>query len=176
MMTRAARWGIGQEFMPGVYRALQKSGHGAMARSMGVKGTPGPHNWLEYLISGLWATMEGGITLVMVPEMAQHLVDLGFKSKEAVYEWIWRRSFEPVKQYRMRGAPDFTTNGWTSIERTSGKHWLELPDDYMVPAGGNEAFDNCIIIGGGAGDEETCFRFGGMGGGHGAVYSIDAWR
>ena len=36
----------GRQFSPGGYRALQKSGHGAIARRLGVKGTPGPHNWL----------------------------------------------------------------------------------------------------------------------------------
>ncbi|MFC1900156.1 hypothetical protein ACFLYN_01035 [Chloroflexota bacterium] len=171
MMTRAGNWGIGQQFAPGVYRALQKDGHGAMARKLGVKGIPGPHNWLDYLLDGVWATMEGGITLVMVPEMAQHLQDLGFKSKEEVCEYIWKKSFEPVKAYRNRGQPDYTTNGWRNIERTSGKPWLELDDDYMVPAGGPSPNNNCIIICGG--EEETCHRFGG---GHGAHYSIDVWR
>lgn len=171
MATRPGSWGIGQMFMPGVYRALQKDGHGAMARYLDVKGIPGPHNWLEYLVDGLWATMEGGITLIMIPEMAQHLHDLGFKSKDDVCEWIWKKSFEPVKEYRMRGMPDFTTNGWTSIERTSGKHWKELDEDYMVPAGGNFPRANLVLVCGG--EEETCHRYGG---GHGPVYSIDAWR
>jgi hypothetical protein len=171
MVTHPGSFGIGQHFMPGVYRALQKDGHGAMARYLGVKGVPGPHNWLDYLCVGLWADREGGVTLMMIPEMAQHLVDIGFKSKEAVGEYIWKKSFEPVKEYRMRGAPDFATNGWRSIERTSGKPWLELDDDYMVPAGGDSARANLILVCGG--DEETCHRFGG---GHGQPYLIDNWR
>jgi hypothetical protein len=171
MGTRAGNWGIGQFFMPGVYRAFQKDGHGAMARKLGVKGIPGPHNWLEYLCEGLWATMEGGITLVMIPEMAQHLADVGFKSKDEVCEWIWKKSFEPVKEYRMRGRPDFETNGWTSIEKTSGKRWLELDENYMVPAGGGFPRANCILICGG--EEETVHRFGG---GHGPVFNVDVWR
>ncbi len=171
MATHPGSFGIGQHFMPGVYRALQKDGHGAMARYLDVKGVPGPHNWLEYLAVGLWSAREGGITLVMVPEMAQHLVDIGFKSKDDVCEWIWKKSFEPVKEYRMRGAPDFATNGWTSIERTSGKPWKELDPDYMVPAGGNFPRANLVLVCGG--EEETCHRFAG---GHGPVFSIDAWR
>ena len=45
----------GVQFSPGGYRALQKSGHGGMARKLGVKGVPGPHNWLEHIFpnSGL---------------------------------------------------------------------------------------------------------------------------
>jgi hypothetical protein len=171
MVTRPGGFGAGQHFMPGVYRALQKDGHGAMARYLGVKGVPGPHNWLEYLIEGLWSAREGGITLIMIPEMAQHLVDIGFKSKDDVCEWIWKKSFEPVKKYRMRGAPDFTTNGWTTREKTSGKFWKELPDDYMVPAGGDFPRANLVLVCGG--EEETCHRFAG---GHGPVYGIDAWR
>jgi hypothetical protein len=159
--------------MPGVYRALQKDGHGAIARFLDVKGIPGPHNWLEYIIQGMWEIREGGVTLVMVPEMAQHLVDIGFKSKDAVYEWIWKKSFEPVKRYRMRGAPDFATNGWTSIEPTSGKVWKELDGDYMVPAGGQTPRGNMILVAGSHGDEEMLHSFAG---GHGIGFSIDNWR
>ena len=31
-------WGIGQEHLPGVYRSLQRTGHGAIARFLDVKG------------------------------------------------------------------------------------------------------------------------------------------
>ena len=65
--------GGGQTWMPGVYRALQKSGHGAMARWLGVKGIPGPHNFLDYLLDGMWATREGGVSLTMIPSMAMDL-------------------------------------------------------------------------------------------------------
>ncbi len=129
-------WGIGQQHAPGVYRSLQRTGHGAMARFLDVKGTPGPHNYLEYLIKDIWATMEGGFTLVMPPQIAQDLCDYGFKTKESIYEWIWKQSFEPVAKFKMRGSQDFITNGWLAIEKTSGKQWRELPDDYMVPAEG----------------------------------------
>ena len=81
------------QFSPGGYRALQKSGHGGMARRLGVKGKPGPHNWLEYILPEFWAGREGPKTIVMVPEMARHLYEYGFKSKEAVYEWLWKKSF-----------------------------------------------------------------------------------
>ena len=172
MTAMVGGWGIGQQHMPGVYRSLQRTGHGAMARYLGVKGTPGPHNYLAYLIKDIWATMEGGFTLVLPPQIAQDLYDYGFKTKESIYEWIWKQSFEPVGKYRMRGMPDFATNGWLGIEKTSGKPWRELPDDYMVPAGGNDPFGsyNIVVIN----MEETApARYGG---GHGQAYSIDAWR
>jgi len=162
-------------FAPGVYRAFQKSGHGGMARYLGVKGVPGPHNWLEYILPGLWAGREGSITLIMVPEMAQHLYEIGFKSKDEVYEWLWNKSFEPIRDYRNRGTPDFRTNGWMGIEKTSGKRWKELDDDYMVPVSGDDPSDNCLIIGGG--QEEVCLILGGgFGFGADPIYSIDAWR
>ena len=167
----------GGQFSPGGYRALQKSGHGGMARRLGVKGIPGPHNWLEYLVPGLWAGREGGYTFITTHEMAQHLYEYGFKSKDEVYEWIWRHSFEPVKDYRNRSWPDMTTNGWMGIEKTSGKNWKELPDDYMVPAGGDKPFDNCIIVC--ASDEEVCLQLSGRGSSNiisSSVYNIDAWR
>ena len=58
------------------------------------------------------------------------------------------------------------------IERTSGKHWKELPDDYMVPVM-NEPRDSCIIVAGG--QEEACVQLSG-GRFNAPVYSIDVWR
>jgi len=166
---------IGNQFSPGGYRAFQKSGHGGMARRMDVKGIPGPHNWLEYLVPELWAGREGGYTFVMVPEMAQHLYEIGFKSKEEVYDWLWEKSKEPLHKYRLRSWPDEGTNGWLGIEKTSGKRWKELEQDYMVPIV-DEPTDCFIIVGGG--DEEICLQ---MCGRHGKlddapIFSIDAWR
>jgi hypothetical protein len=158
--------------MPGVYRSLQKSGHGAIARYLNVKGLPGPHNYIDFLVDGIWATNEGGFTLVFVPDMAKDMYDYGFKSKQAIYEYMWKKSFEPVKHYKLRGTPDLRTNGWLGIEKTSGKHWKELSDDYMVPAGGDDPFDGyCIIVC--DGQETASQRFSG---GHGQAFSIDAWR
>ncbi len=172
VMTIGNHGGIlGHQFSPGGYRAFQKSGHGGMARQLGVKGIPGPHNWLEYLFPKLWSTLEGGFTLIMIPEMAQHLYEIGFKSKDEVYEWIWKKSFEPLKDYRNRSWPDLTTNGWLGRERISGTPWKELSDDYMVPVV-NEPFDNCVIVAGG--EEEACIQL--SGGRGGTAYSIDAWR
>ena len=165
----------GVQFSPGGYRAFQKSGHGGMARKLGVKGKPGPHNWLEYIVPEFWAGREGAKTIVMVPEMARHLYEYGFKSKEAVYEWLWKKSFMPVGQFREFSWVDLSTNGWLAVERTSGKHWKELPDDYMVPAGGFDPSFFCIIVGGG--DEEVSHQLSS----HRHLnkdpfYSIDAWR
>ena len=165
----------GVQFSPGGYRALQKSGHGGMARKLGVKGKPGPHNWLEYIVPEFWAGREGAKTIIMVPEMARHLYEYGFKSKEAVYEWLWKKSFMPVGQFRDFSWVDLSTNGWLAVERTSGKHWKELPDDYMVPAGGFDPSFFCIIVGGG--DEEVSHQLSS----HRHLnkdpfYSIDAWR
>jgi hypothetical protein len=162
---------VGSQFSPGGYRAFQKSGHGGLARRFDVKGKAGPHNWLEYIVPDLWALREGGFTIIMVPEMARHLYDIGFKSKDEVYEWMWKKSFEPLKKYRSRSWPDFFRNGWMGIEKTSGKPWKDLPDDYMVPVAGDEPFANCIIVAGG--DEEASMQ---LAGGHDCTYSIDFWR
>ena len=144
-----------------------------MARRLGVKGVPGPHNWLEYILPGLWSQREGGWTFIMVPTMAQHLYEIGFKSKEEVYEWLYKKSFEPVKDFKLRSGPDVETNGWMGIEKTSGKHWKELDDDYMVPIM-EDPFDNCIIVAGG--DEEVSQQMGGREAGANPIYNIDAWR
>ncbi len=167
---------FGGQHSPGGYRALQKSGHGGMARRMDVKGIPGPHNFMEFHAFSLWSAGEGPRTFIMVPEMAHHLHDYGFKDKKDVYEWLWKRSFIPVKDYRNRSWPDLFTNGWMGIEKTSGKHWKELSDDYMVPAGGNDPFGNCIIVAGGP-EEVMLTLSGGRGlGVSGSGYGVDAWR
>ena len=161
------------QFSPGGYRALQKSGHGGMARRLGVKGKPGPHNWLEYITPGLWTSAEGGIGIYMFPEMAQQLYDYGFKSKEQIYEFIYKKSYVSVGDYRLHSWPDMRTNAWLGIERTSGKHWKELPDDYMIPAM-NDPWENVVIVTGN-GEEQMMLGAGRSGGAEGA-YSIDVWR
>jgi hypothetical protein len=165
-------WGIGQEHMPGVYRSLQRTGHGAIARYLGVKGVVGPHNYLEFLCKGIWACREGGFTIAMPPQIAMDMYNYGFKTKQSVYEFFWKKSFEPVKEYRVRGTPDYRTNGWLGIEKTSGKPWKELPDDYMVPAGGDDPFRSFNVIVFNMEETQTA-RFTG---GHQDAYSIDAWR
>jgi hypothetical protein len=172
MSIRPGAWGLGQEHMPGVYRSLQRTGHGAIARYLGVKGIVGPHNYLEFLCKGIWATKEDGFTIAMPPQIAQDMYDYGFKTKQSIYEFFWKKSFEPLKDYRMRGRPDEHTNGWMGIEKTSGKHWKELPDDYMVPAGGDNPFRSYNVIVFNM-EETATARFSG---GHGEHYSIDAWR
>ena len=161
-------------FPSGGYRALQKSGHGGIARRLGVKGVPGPHNLLEYVAPGLWVGHEGGYTIIMIPVIAHDLYEYGFKTKDEIYQWLWKQSFEPLKDYKLRAGPDLSTNGWMGIERTSGKHWKELPDDYMVPVGGNNPTDNCIIVAGGP--SEHILLLNGRRGLTSSVYSVDAWR
>ena len=161
------------EFSPGGYRAFQKSGHGGIARRLGVKGIPGPKNWLEYMLTEIWAGREGGITILMLPQMARHLYDYGFKSKDEVYEWIYKQSFRTMKEYRTHSWPDVQTNAWLGIERSSGKPWKELPDDYLVPFV-NDPYENCIIVTGGG--EEYPQWLGARRPGGNPAYSIDAWR
>ena len=166
-------------FMPGGYRAFQKTGHGAIARFLDVKGKPGPHNILEYLIPGNGKGGEGSHTYLMLPELAYDLYRCGFKSKDEVYEWIWKRSLIPLKDYRNQSPADIATGGWTGVERRSGKPWRELPDDYMVQVGGENPWANCIVVSGAG--EEALMWFAGrgagqFGGGGDNAYGIDAWR
>ena len=160
-------------FSPGGYRAFQKSGHGGIARRMGVKGQPGPKNWMEYQIPSFWTGNEGGYTFFMLPEMARHLFEAGFKSKDDFYEWMYKKSFMTVAQYRTHSWPDVNTNAWKGIEPSSGKRWSELPDDYRVPAMG-EPFDTCVIVTGGG--EEVSLWTSGRNAKTDPAFSIDAWR
>jgi len=158
------------EFMPGGYREFQKSGHGGIARRLGVKGIPGPHNFIEYMVKSLWADGEGGKTFFLLPEMARDLQAYGFKTKDDLYEWLYKKSFMPMKEYRTHQAPDVWTNAWKGIEPTSGKPYKELPEDYMVAACA-DPFLNCAIVTGGG--EEMALWTGGRGK---ESFSIDNWR
>lgn len=159
------------EFMPGGYREFQKSGHGGIGRRLKLKGIPGPHNWMEYFVDHLWFDGEGGKTFFLLPEMARDLHLYGFKTKDEVYEWLYKKSFMTIREYRTHQTPDVWTNGWKAIEPTSGKPWKELDEDYMVPAV-EDPFQNCIIVTGGG--EEMALWTGGRGADSG--YSIDNWR
>ncbi len=167
----------GAQFSPGGYRAFQKSGHGGIARRLGVKGKSGPHNFLDFILPGIWAGgREGSRTFVIVHEMAQHLYELGFKSKGEVYDYIWKKGLEPLGEYRKRSWVDLHTNGWTGTDRQSGKPWKELPDDYMISVAGDQPDENCIIVCGA--DEEVCMQITGGPRAYASsgLYSIDAWR
>ncbi len=161
------------EFSPGRYRTLQKSGSGGLAKRLAKEGIPGPHNWLEYQVSSLWAGREGGYNFIILPEMAQHLYEAGFKSKDEIYEWLYKASFMPFSEYRKHASPDFRTGGWRGVEKTSGRPWKELPDDYMVPAV-NDPYENCIIVAGGG--EETSHWVNGRTPNADPAYGIDVWR
>ncbi len=165
--------GGGTHFSPGGYRAFQKSGHGGIARRLGVKGVPGSKNWLEYEVPGWWKCGEGGMGILMLPQMAQHLYEAGFKTKDDIYEWIYKQSFMTVREYRTHSWPDMRTNAWKGIERTSGKHWLELDEDYLVPAC-EDPFSNLVIVSGGG--EEVALFGGGRMPGMDAAWHIDPWR
>ena len=169
LVRMGASGGRSGSWMPGQYREFQKSGHSGIARRLGVKGIPGPHNILEYIRS-FWVDGEGGFTFFMLPEIAMHMYEYGFKSKDAIYEYMYKRSFMPLKEYRLHSVPDVWTNAWKGIEPTSGKHWMELPEDYMVPACPSP-MANCIIVMG-AGEEQLPYT----GGASRDAYSVDAWR
>jgi hypothetical protein len=58
-------------------------------------------------------------------------------------------------------------------EKTSGKPWKELAEDYKVPVM-DSPYENCIIVTGGG--EEGAMYSAGRDGGSNPAYSIDAWR
>ena len=105
--------------------------------------------------------------------MAQHLYEAGFKSKDEVYQWLYKSSFMPFSEYRKHASPDFRTGGWRGVEKTSGRPWKELPDDYMVPAV-DDPYQNCIIVSGGG--EETSHWVNGRTANADPAYGIDVWR
>jgi hypothetical protein len=184
--TESAIGGIGGvlmtsgPFQPSAFRALISTGTGGIARRLGVEGIPGPHNVLEYIIPELIPvgrnTGAYGTTFLMHPNMAISLYDYGFKTKAAVYEWMWNNKeyWITAGEMRKNGNYDHATNAGTNKEAISGIAWKDLPDDYPVPSMfiGNKPMDNCIIVSVGFADE-TCFV---LGRGRPTMRPIDPWR
>jgi hypothetical protein len=165
-------WALGSvsqtQFAPSSFRALIAQGSGGMARRIGVEGQPGPHNFLEYVIPIIILDKRSTWTFIMHPAMAQSLYDYGFKSKQAVYDWVTQAGMIPVEQYRNEGWFDHETNSGTNKEPTSGIAYNDLPPNYQITG----VRCNCILVGMAPGDD-TCIE---MRQGRGTYRGIDIWR
>jgi hypothetical protein len=165
-----------QEYAPSSFRSLVGEGTGGMARRIGVEGTPGPHNYLEYLMPIYLTASPNGLlasrVLIMHPNMAKSLYDYGFKTKRAVYQWIFDTYKVPASLVKASGWFEFGRSGGESKEASLGIPWKDVPDDYMVSAFGTSVTSNCIIVALNNADEITWTIFGSRGSGT----PIDVWR
>ncbi|MFC2023032.1 hypothetical protein ACFLTL_02630 [Chloroflexota bacterium] len=165
-----------QEYAPSSFRGLIGEGYGGMARRIGVEGTPGPHNFLEYVlplyIPSFANNPWGSKTLLMHPNMAMSLYDYGFMKKAEVYEWMYESFHITAAEHRNYGWYDFMTASGDRTEATSGMKYKDLPDDYLLPVfGTSSGSGNCIIVGNGFADE-LCWGWNGRPSG----YPIDPWK
>jgi hypothetical protein len=170
------------EYAPSSFRGLIGEGYGGIARRLGVEGTPGPHNFLEYLIpmfTPAYANAcKGGKTLVMHPNMAKSLYDYGFKTKAAVCQWMYDTYFITAGQLRQYGWYDFYTAAGENKEPLSGIKYKDLPDDTKLHVNGtNSPNQNCILVCL-AGADEVCYTFPSTAGGGArpTPRSIDVWK
>lgn len=165
-------WG----FLPSSFRAAIGDGSGGLARALGVEGTPGPHNFLEWVAPMIYTGRGPAATfLVMHLNMAQSLYDDGFKKKTDVYNWLCNTYFVTKGDLYNNGWWDFFTNAGNNIEPTSGKAYKDLPNDYKIKAFGNTPSDNCIVVACSFADE-TCCAFITSGGKALPSYPIDPWK
>jgi hypothetical protein len=163
------------QFNPSSYRDLQSRGCGVIAEQLGVLGRTGPHNWLEYIIPDIWANEIGSITFFMTPPMARDLQRCGFKSKKAVYDWIWKKSFLSMEKMKKNALwYNVVTNDGKNNEPTSGEPYWSLPNDYLVPAAGNSPIENIILVVGG--QEEISLQILNLTNLRNKVFHIDPWR
>jgi hypothetical protein len=166
-------------FAPSSFRGLIGEGYGGMARRIGVEGTPGPHNFLEYILPMLIPLHLGGVCMLMHPNMAKSLYDYGFKKKADVYQWMWDTYWVTIADWEKHGWYDFHTSAGTRTEPTSGIPWKDLPDNYLIRAFGSSPTANCLIVGNGFADE-NCWVFGTdsspTGSGRPGLTPIDPWR
>jgi hypothetical protein len=166
-------------FQPSAFRSLISTGTGGIARKLGVEGIPGPHNYLEYVIPELISVGRNagsaGTTFIMHLNQAKSLYDYGFKTKAAVYVWMWNNKeyWITVGDYKNNGNYDFSTNAGGNKETTSGKAYKDLPDDYPIPSQfiGNKPNDSCIIVSDSFADEHTWIMPA-----RPRMYPIDQWK
>jgi hypothetical protein len=168
-----------QEYAPSSFRGLIADGYGGMARRIGVEGKPGPHNFLEYLMPIYITASPNGLLasriMVMNPNMAKSLYDYGFKTKAAVYQWIYDTYKVPAKLVKNSGWFEFGRSGGEQLlTLDNGKQvkWKDAPDDFMVPAFGTSVKSNAIIVAIANADEMCWTIFGSRG----TTYPIDPWK
>jgi len=177
--------GRGGNFAPSSFRALN-SGQGGIARRLGVEGTPGYYNFIEYVMQTLIMrnTTSGGtpttapglflpapLVFVIHPDMALSLFNTGFKTKAEFYQWVYDRTVTPLSEFKKYGWYDEITNSGTAIEPTSGKPYNELSNDYSVHVMG-KAEEQLVIITNFPGDESIQVYSPGRG----LSRCIDPWR
>ena len=158
---------------PGSFR-VYTLGIGGLARRLGVEGTPGPWNWLGTLLPDFvqMKGAPGGATIVFNPNMAQWLLEAGFKDKKDGYQWMYDTYFITAGRYYNYGGWEFPTAGGLNIEPTSGKPFKDLPPDYKLRAFSNDPMGNCFIVSAGFGDEMYWI----YNSGRPAAYPIDPWK
>jgi hypothetical protein len=172
------RWSlVGNLHSPGSTREMPQ-GTGGAARYVQYRlglpaGTP-IFNWLEAFVPVMVQAVgrPGGRTFIFHPNMALMLVDAGFKTKRAGYEYLVNNFFLTAGYYSRSGWWDFVTDSGKAIESTSGKPFKDLPEDYPIPAFGTNPMGSCFIVSNGGADEIVYIWEGGRP----SSYPVDPWR
>ena len=180
VLGKSAGWSMvtGLFSFPGYYRSLN-SGTMGIARYLGVEGKPGYYNWMEAILPLFVKMMPSpsGTYFIMHMNLAQLLYDYGFKTKAAVYKWMWDTYYITVNDYWKSGLFDHATDGGNRIEPTSGKTWKELiamGGEYKLHRfGGSSYTSNCIVVSDSFADEHW---YGGIFIGRPQGIPIDPWR
>jgi hypothetical protein len=103
---------------------------------LGIK--PVPHYQEAFAFNfGTCAPLFGGL-IVCDPLVAQGLVELGYKTKEPLLEWVWQNATISVKDAKT------TLFGL----RFSGPQAATLPDDARIPIFRNASYLNIVVVGG----------------------------
>jgi hypothetical protein len=162
---------------PGYFRTMN-TGQMGIARMLGVAGTPGHYNWMEYILPKYIELHPavGGVTFLLHNNMAELMYEAGFKSKDSIYKWMWDTYYITVEQHYNTGLWEFPYDNGKAIEPTSGKSWNDLlataPDYKLHALGGSNYKSNCVIMGDSFADEHYYLLPGGRPG----VQPIDVWR
>ena len=170
---------------PSDYRALQAKGQGGVAMRFGLTkdpeqaSKPGPYNILQYFVDpilGNGTIFNGRVRMaymwILNPFMAKDLHDAGFATKQAVYDWWWKATFDNMYNFHIDGSYNHETNGGLAIESTSGKPFKDLPDDYLIPITPSPSSNTMIVAGG---ISERCFLIH-CDSGRPVAQPIDPWR
>ena len=162
---------------PGYFRTMN-TGQMGIARMLGVAGTPGHYNWLEYILPRYIQLHKGvgGVTFLLHFNLATLLYEAGFKTKDSIYKWMWDNYYITVLEHYNTGLWEFPYDDGRATESTSGKTWNELlamGGTYKLHAlGGSNYKSNCVIIGDSFADEHYYL----LPSGRPSPTSIDYWK
>jgi hypothetical protein len=165
---------VGYGDAPASYRQLITGEGGLAWRIEEMHGipwnTPGNYNPLEGIVDSVMMMSHNAPSspgFLMHLDIAELMYAAGFKKKADVYKWLQDTYWTTAGAYKRTGFWQHGTDNGRAIEPTSGKPYIDLPDDYPL-----KMFRGGIIIVADSFADDHVYS----GISRGSAMPIDLWR